>query len=374
MSLSEDQRCELDSAAAEVPATPTPPRRGRGAVGNPPNRYDSERLEDFDDGWGDEDGPAALPTVVTSERVRTIVTSNQSPDIPFDRSINPYKGCEHGCIYCFARPSHAYLGLSPGLDFETRLFAKHNAATVLRATLRRKGYQPEVLALGANTDPYQPIEKKLRITRQLLEVLRDHKHPVVVVTKSQRVTADLDILAELARENLVRVYFSITTLDRGLARVMEPRAALPQRRLAAMRTLVEAGVPCGVMASPMIPGLNDADLEGILEAAADAGADCAGYLLVRLPLELKELFEQWLDVHYPDRKSKVLRLIRSTRGGKLYESGWGTRMRGRGPYADFLKQRFQIAVRRFGLATNGSSLALDRFTLPPQRGDQLGLL
>ncbi len=351
-------------------------RKGRGAVGNSEGRFETRRIRPEDYGWAsgdEEDAPPRLPTTVTPEKTRTILSRNDSPDIPFDRSINPYKGCEHGCVYCFARPTHSYLGLSPGLDFETKIFSKPEAARLLREELRHPGYRCEVIALGANTDPYQPAERDLKITRAVLEVLWEHRHPVGVVTKSSLVLRDLDLLASMARENLAAVFVSITTLDRDLARTMEPRAAAPHRRLETIRALREAGVPIGVLASPMIPGLNDKELEGILEAAAGAGAQTAGYILLRLPHEVKEIFSEWLATHYPLKAEHVLSLVRQTHGGKLYESEFGTRMKGSGPYAEILKRRFETASRRLGLLKRDINLDVTRFRVPPRAGDQPGL-
>ncbi|MGH9749020.1 MAG: PA0069 family radical SAM protein, partial [Candidatus Polarisedimenticolia bacterium] len=320
----------------------TPPRRGRGAVDNPAGRFEKRRVAPPEEIWWDEDEgpPAAVPTTVTPETTRTILARNDSPDIGFDRSINPYKGCEHGCVYCFARPTHSYLGLSPGLDFETKIFSKPEAAALLRGELSRPGYRCAVIALGANTDPYQPAERRLRITRSILEVLLEFRHPVGIVTKSSLVLRDLDLLVAFAALRLASVYVSITTLDADLARRMEPRAASPARRLRTIQALARAGVPAGVLASPMIPGLNDPELERILEEAAAAGARSAGYILLRLPHEVKEIFTGWLEARYPLRAAKVLALIRETRGGNLYDPAFGERMRGSGPYADLLARRF----------------------------------
>ncbi|HEY3174319.1 MAG TPA: PA0069 family radical SAM protein [Candidatus Polarisedimenticolia bacterium] len=341
-------------------------RKGRGAVGNPTGRFERFQVE-RDPG---EDPPAPLRTIVTPEVTRTIITRNDSPDIPFDRSINPYKGCEHGCIYCFARPTHAYLGLSPGLDFETRIFSKPDAAARLREELRRPGYRCEVMALGSNTDPYQPAERKLRITRGVLETLAEHDHPVGIVTKSTLVLRDLDILVPMAARNLVRVMLSVTTLRLDLARRMEPRAAPPRQRIETIRALTEAKVPAGVLVSPVIPGLTDGEMERILEAAAAAGAGTAGWILLRLPLEVKELFEAWLGEHEPLRAAHVLNLVRATREGKLNQPEFGRRMRGTGPYAELLRRRFQIACRRLGLDQEGPQLDTTRFRVPPRPGDQ----
>lgn len=351
-------------------------RKGRGAVGNPEGRFETRWLAPGDYGWAtgdEEDTPPRLPTTVTPEKTRTILSRNDSPDISFDRSINPYKGCEHGCVYCFARPTHSYLGLSPGLDFETKIFFKPDAARLLREELRRPGYRCEVIALGANTDPYQPADRDLKITRSILEVLQEHRHPVGIVTKGSLVLRDLDILASMAAQRLATVMISITTLDRGLARRMEPRAASPERRLQTLRALTEAGVPAGVLSSPMIPGLNDAELERILEAAAKSGARSAGYVILRLPHELQSIFGEWLEAHYPLRAAHVLNLVRETRGGKLYDSEFGERMKGTGPYADLLRRRFETACRRFGLSRTRLDLDTTQFRVPPRSGDQPGL-
>ncbi|WP_119677358.1 PA0069 family radical SAM protein [Indioceanicola profundi] len=351
--------------------------KGRGAVSNRTGRFEREVRQRTDDGWSRpevlaEETPP-LRTTLADDATRTIIARNDSPDIPFDRSINPYRGCEHGCVYCFARPTHAFLGLSPGLDFETRLFRKPDAAKLLAAELRRKGYEPRPIALGANTDPYQPVEREQRITREVLEVLRDFRHPVGIVTKSHLVTRDIDILAEMAADGLAMVSTSITTLDRDLARTMEPRAGTPQRRLDAIRALSSAGIPTAVLASPMAPGLNDHEMESILEAAAEAGATYASYILLRLPLEISGLFEEWLHAHAPNRAARVLKLIREMRDGQLYQAGFGTRMRGTGPYADLLSRRFKLACRRLGLNDRRWDLDCGKFRPPPAPGDQLGL-
>lgn len=347
--------------------------KGRGAVSNRSGRYEHEARVGFDDGWGSLDQPAPpLSTSITPEPVTRILSRNDSPDIPFDRSLNPYKGCEHGCIYCFARPTHAYLGLSPGLDFESRIFSKPDAPRVLRETLGKPSYRCNVIAVGANTDPYQPAERECGITRAVLEVLREHEHPVSVVTKSNLVLRDLDILADMASRNLASVHLSITTLDRGLARRMEPRAPTPQRRLDALAALADAGVPVSVLVSPVIPALNDADMERVMEAAARAGARAANYILVRLPLEIKDLFAEWLAAHYPDRAERVQKLIRDTRDGKLYDAAFGARMRGTGAYASLLARRFEVAARRLGLDRRIPPLDCTRFRRPG-RGGQLAL-
>jgi DNA repair photolyase len=305
---------------------------------------------------------------------RTIITRNNSPDISFSQSINPYKGCEHGCIYCFARPTHAYLGLSPGADFESKLFAKPNAAELLARELSAPNYVPKVIAMGTNTDPYQPTEKRMRITRSILEVLREFNHPVGIVTKSALILRDLDILAPMAAEGLAKVAVSVTTLDRKLARTMEPRAATPPKRLETIRALVEAGIPTNVMFAPVIPALNDEELENVLTAAKEAGALSAGYVLLRLPLEIKDLFREWLEESFPDRAKHVMSLVRQMRGGKDYDSNWHTRMRGTGPYAALIARRFHIAVKRIGLNRESHPLVLNKFKRPPQLGEQLALL
>ena len=332
---------------------PAPPVKGRGATFNPANRFRADRREGCDDGWpqapDDEDAPAPIRTVVTIQRARSILSHNDSPDIPFTQSVNPYQGCEHGCIYCYARPTHAYLDLSPGVDFETRLYAKPDAARLLRAELAKPGYRCDPIALGTNTDPYQPIEREWKITRSVLEVLAEHEHPFTIVTKSALVERDIDIIAPMAAKRMARVYLSVTTLDRELARRMEPRAAAPHRRLQALRTLADAGIPVGVMVAPIIPQLTDRDLEAILEAAASSGAKSAGWTLLRLPLEVAPLFREWLDAHYPLRAGHVMSLVRQMRGGRDYDSTFGTRMRGSGEFADLIARRFAIACRRLGL-------------------------
>ena len=357
-------------------APPASARKGRGAISNPDGRYEPLSRERIEDGWWRDDDLPPLATTVTNETCRSVISRNTSPDVPFDRSINPYRGCEHGCVYCFARPTHAYLGLSPGLDFETKLFAKPEAPRLLAAELSKPGYQPRPIMLGANTDPYQPIERKRRITRGILEVLAEFRHPVAIATKSALVVRDLDILAPMAERRLVSVGLSITSLDPHLARVMEPRASTPSRRLAAVRALSEAGVPVAVMTAPLIPFVNDHELERILEAAAGAGASGASYVLLRLPLELKELFGGWLEAHFPDRAARVLGRMRDCRDGQLYVADWGTRMQGTGEYSKLLAQRFALACRRLGL-NRGSpaarSLDCSQFRAPPKAGDQMSL-
>jgi DNA repair photolyase len=349
-------------------------RKGRGAVSNQVGRFERFAREAIDDGWGslDEELPA-LETEISADASRTVIAWNDSPDLGFDRSINPYRGCEHGCAYCYARPTHAFLGLSPGQDFESRLTAKHDAAAILEQELAKPGYRCRPIALGTNTDPYQPIEKRLRITRALLEVLAAHEHPLTITTKSALITRDLDLLTKLAEKRLVKVALSITTLDRALARRLEPRAATPERRLQALAQLAEAGIPCAVMVAPVIPALTDAEMEQILEAAAKAGARGAGYIVLRLPLEIKDLFREWLHQHAPGREKHVFSLIRSLHGGALYESAFGLRQTGKGPYADLLARRFALACERFALNEDKRPLDDTRFKRPLQRGAQLAL-
>jgi len=349
--------------------------RGRGATRSPAARYESTRSEPVDDGWHQEEALPPLRTRVTEERPRRVISRNDSPDVPFELSINPYRGCEHGCVYCFARPSHAYMGLSPGLDFETELFAKTGAAERLREELARPGHVPSPIALGINTDAYQPVERRLRITRDLLEVLAEARHPVTIVTKSALIERDLDLLAPMARAGLAQVAVSITTLDRELARRLEPRAAAPQRRLETMRHLSEAGVPVTLLMAPLIPVLTDGEVEGLLAAAAEAGAVAAGYVLLRLPLEVADLFEDWLRTHVPLKAKHVLSRIRDTRGGQLYDARFGRRMVGEGAYAELLRQRFRLARRRAGLAGRMPELDLSQFVPPrvPTKDGQLDL-
>ena len=349
-------------------------RKGRGAVTNRPGRFEAHGREAFDDGWQTID--EALPRLHTTFRAdssRTIIAHNTSPDLGFDRSINPYRGCEHGCVYCFARPTHAFLGLSPGQDFESRIFTKPEAPKLLREVLGKKSYQPRLIAMGTNTDPYQPVERRLEITRSVLEVLWEHRHPVGIVTKSDLVTRDLDVLGAMAAEGLAFVALSVTTLDRGLAQKLEPRAATPAKRLAAIEALAQAGVPAGVMVAPVIPALTDPEMEAILEAASTAGASEAGYILLRMPLEIKELFEEWLRAHAPNKAERVLALMRETRDGALYRSGFHTRMVGTGTYAELLSKRFALATKRLGLARRGRRLDVSQFRVPPRAGDQLDL-
>jgi DNA repair photolyase len=356
------------------PARSGPPPRGRGARSNRSGRFEALQREAFDDGWGaDADAPAQLPTTVQPMRSRTIIARNTSPDVGFDRSINPYRGCSHGCIYCYARPAHAYLGLSPGLDFETKLFFKPEAGRLLAAELTRSSYRPGVIHIGGDTDPYQPDEKRLRVTREVLETLQRFRHPFSIITKSALILRDLNVLGEMGRAGLARAAVSITTLDRQLARSMEPRAATPERRLEALARLAAAGVPTVVMFAPVIPGLNDHELEAVLQRAAAAGAAGAGYVALRLPLEIRELFEEWLATDHPDRAHRVMSLVRQMRGGAAYQSEFGKRMTGEGPVADALRQRFTLARRRFGLDRPLSPLDLSQFRRPAPPSDQLQL-
>lgn len=353
--------------------TPVDRRRGRGALSNASGRFEPDARVSFDDGWRLAEETEPLKTTVREDAARSIITRNDSPDISFDRSINPYRGCEHGCIYCYARPSHCYLGHSAGLDFETQLYAKPNAAALLEKELAAPGYVPATLALGTNTDPYQPIEREHRITRSVLEVLERTGHPVGIVTKSALVVRDIDILQRMAERGLAKVALSVTTLDRHLARRMEPRASTPSRRLDAIRQLSEAGIPTAVMVAPVIPSLNDHEIEVILAAAKTAGAKQAGYVMLRLPLELKELFREWLATEVPDRAKRVLHLLQSMHGGKDYVAQFGTRGRGRGAYAEQVAQRFRLASKRLGLNDGRQPLRTDLFTPPVLAGAQLRL-
>ena len=363
-----------------------PAFRGRGAGFNPPNRFETIRRDPFFDGWepeaapytprdmgGESPPPATVPTTVTVDATRTVIARNDSPDVGFDRSINPYRGCEHGCVYCYARPTHAWLGLSPGVDFETRLFAKPDAAALLRQELARPSYRCEPIAMGTNTDPYQPVERERRITRAILKVLSDCNHPVTIVTKSALIERDIDFLAPMAEKGLCTAALSVTTLERTVARSMEPRASAPARRLAAIRSLAEAGIPVRVMVAPVVPGITDHEMEDILEAARDAGASLASYIVLRLPGEVKDLFCDWLDAHYPARRNKVLNTIRSLREGKLNTAEWGERMVGKGAFGKALDLRFALAVRRLGLKREGRALRTDLFAKPARDGRQMTL-
>ena len=358
---------------ADPARSPRQAPKGRGTGSNPANRFESTRSNPFDDGWPGAAEEAPPPrTTLAPEAARSALNYNDSPDLGFDRSLNPYRGCEHGCIYCFARPSHAWLGLSPGLDFETRLSFKPDMPDILARELSRPGYVPRAVVLGANTDAYQPIERETGLTRRVLEVLERFRHPVSIVTKGAGVLRDADILARMAKLDLVRVCVSLTTLDPGLSRAMEPRAASPRRRLQAMRELAAQGIPVAVLAAPMIPALNDHEMEAILEGAAGAGARSAGWVLLRLPHELRELFTEWLERHRPERAARVLALIRQTRGGKLYDADFAQRQSGTGPYAALLARRFELACTRLGLARRSAewgrlnTAAFDPGALDPQ--------
>jgi DNA repair photolyase len=365
---------DSDRLTAELGGIAAGRRHGRGAQTNRSGRYEPIAYEPADDGWESLAELEALTTDVREVPARRIITRNESPDIGFDRSINPYRGCEHGCIYCFARPTHAFLGLSPGLDFETKLFAKTNAAQALERELAEPGYRVRTIAIGTNTDPYQPIERRYRIMRRILEVLSAANHPVGIVTKSALVFRDLDLLTSMAERGLVKVALSVTTLDRKLARAMEPRASTPDKRLETLGRLVEAGVPASVMVAPVIPGLTDMEMERILERAAAVGVRQAGYVLLRLPLEIGDLFTEWLRANCPDRANRVLSLMRSARGGKLYEAKWGERMVGDGPYAWMIGRRFELASNRLEFNADSVALRTDLFTPPARPGQQLALL
>jgi DNA repair photolyase len=348
--------------------------KGRGARTNAAGRYEANAVEAFDDGWTAEDAsPPPLRTTLTAERARVLITKNTSPDVGFDRSINPYKGCEHGCIYCYARPSHAWMGLSPGLDFESRIFFKPEAARLLEQELSARRYVCKRIHIGGNTDPYQPVEHEQRITRGILEVMQRFNQPFSIITKSGLITRDLDILGPMGREKLATAFVSITTLDRGLARAMEPRASTPARRLEAIRALADAGVPVGVGVAPVIPGLNDHEMESILEAAAKAGATTAMYVTLRLPLEIKDLFREWLADARPDRAARVMSLIRQTRGGRDYDADWAQRMKGTGPVAELIATRFKAAVKRYGLEGERHVLDVSRFCVPRDARAQMEL-
>jgi DNA repair photolyase len=349
--------------------------KGRGALSNPAGRFERQTLEAVDDGWYVEEQPDSIATTLEPDRARGIITTNNSPDIPFEYSINPYRGCEHGCLYCYARPSHAYMGLSAGIDFETRLFYKADAAKVLEAELARPGYVCKPITVGANTDPYQPVERQMLVTRSVLEVLARTRHPVSIISKSALVLRDLDLLTDLARDDLVSVAISITTLSAETKRSLEPRAASPQARLRAVRELNAAGIPTGVMVAPVIPAITDHEMEAILEAATDAGARWAGYVLVRLPYEIKDLFRDWLTEHFPDRAAHVMSLIRDMRGGRDNDPRFGTRMRGTGPIAELLRNRFKIACKRLNLNSGSREIPQHThlFRPPIVEGSQLDL-
>ena len=348
-------------------------RRGRGAQSNASGRYEPLARVAFDDGWQSLDDLPPFSTSVSVDASRKVITRNESPDIGFDRSINPYRGCEHGCIYCFARPTHAYLGLSPGLDFESKLFVKPDAPALLERELSAPNYSPRTIAIGTNTDPYQPIERRYEIMRQILEVLEQAGHPVGIVTKSALVVRDIEILARMAKRNLVKVAISVTTLDPKLARVMEPRAPTPARRIEALRQLSAAGVPTAVMVAPIVPAINDAEIERILDAAAAVGVSGAGYVMLRLPLEVRDLFREWLMANYPDRYRHVFKLVREMRGGKDYDSTWGQRMKGSGPYAWMIGRRFEVACEKLGLNEERVKLTTEHFRPPRPSAVQLDL-
>jgi len=349
------------------------PLKGRGALSNPTGRFERHQRAPVDDGWYQDEVPDFVPTSIEPDSARSVITRNDSPDIPFEQSINPYRGCGCGCSYCYARPSHSYVGLSPGLDFETRLFYKKDGGRLLEEELAKPGYVCKPITLGANTDPYQPIERRMRVTRDILEVLARCRHPVTIITKSVLVLRDLDLLADLARDGLAGVAVSITTLDVELKRVMEPQAASPHARLEAVNRLTVAGVPTGVMVAPVIPALTDHEMEGILEAAAGAGARWAGYVLLRLPHEVKDLFREWLAAHYPDRADHVMSVVRQMRGGRDYDSSFGTRMRGTGAFAELLRSRFQVACRRLKLGTGRHQPPNTALFRPPGSSPQLTL-
>ena len=348
--------------------------RGRASAVNPSGRYEALSRTVFDDGWNSFEDLPPFKTEVQTEHARKIITRIDSPDISFDRSVNPYRGCEHGCVYCFARPTHAYMGLSAGIDFEAKLFAKPDAAKLLEKEITRPGYQVKSIAIGTNTDPYQPIEREWQLMRAILEVLDRHNHPVGIVTKSHLVTRDADILARMAQRGLAKVALSVTTMDRRLARTMEPRASTPSKRLEAIRILTDQGIPTSAMVAPIIPGLNDHEIEKILDAVAGMGAREVGYVLLRLPLEVAPVFKEWLLRHYPERYRHVLSLIRSMRGGKDYDAEWGKRMRGTGPYAWQIARRFEMASKRLGLNERRLKLRTDLFVTPKPESEQLSLL
>jgi DNA repair photolyase len=348
-------------------------RHGRGAQTNATGRFEPKVAIAFDDGWQSIEDLPPFRTEVAIDAARKVITRNTSPDIPFDRSINPYRGCEHGCVYCFARPTHAYLGLSPGLDFESKLYMKPDAPELLERELSARTYTPRTIAIGTNTDPYQPIERRYQIMRRILEVLERAGHPVGIVTKSNLVTRDIDILSRMASRKLVRVGISVTTLDPKLARVMEPRAPTPPRRLEALRELAAAGIPTTVMVAPIIPAINDAEIERILDAAAACGVEAAGYVLLRLPLEVRDLFREWLQANFPDRERHVFALIRQTRGGKDYDATFGKRMTGGGPYAWMIRKRFETACARLGLNVHKTPLTTEHFAPPRRASEQLSL-
>lgn len=350
-----------------------PPRsqKGRGAVSNVDGRFERHVHQAVDDGWINQlldDEPPRIKTTLGIDGARSVITRNQSPDVPFDRSINPYRGCEHGCIYCFARPTHAYLGLSPGLDFETRLFWKPDAASLLRKQLSSKSYCPAPIVIGTSTDPYQPVDREKKLTRSIIEVLSDCQHPFSIITKSALVTRDIDLIAPMAAQNRASVAISVTSLDHRLSNLLEPRASAPHRRLEAVRKLADAGIPVTVLCAPMIPGLNDMEIENIVAACKQAGAQSVAHIVLRLPLEIADLFEEWLESHYPDRKARIMSLIRQMRGGERYQSEFGTRMRGTGPVADLIARRFDAARRKHNLINRSLDLDCSGFKRPSANG------
>lgn len=346
--------------------------KGRGAGNNAVTRFTEYAREALDDGWHpDERIPVRTEFLI--DESRTIISHNNSPDVPFTSSINPYKGCEHGCSYCFARPTHAYLDLSPGLDFESKIFTKPRAAELLRRALGKRSYRPQVIALGANTDAYQPVERRLRITREIIQVLHDYRHPVAIITKSSLIERDIDLLGPMAEANLVKVFVSVTTLDRELSRRLEPRAAAPQRRLQTIERLARAGIPTGVLMAPIIPVLNDHEIESLLSRCTEAGAGSASYVILRLPHEIKNLFQEWLLEHYPLKAEHVMNRVRDLRGGRAYRAEYGERMRGTGQYADLIAHRFALACRKAGLNRRTLDLDCTQFRVPIKSGDQLGL-
>lgn len=348
--------------------------KGRGTANTIDARYLATTRENIEDGWDSDEPPAAVKTTVTIEKPKTIISRNQSPDIPFEASINPYRGCEHGCIYCYARPSHAYMDLSPGIDFETRLFAKPDAADLLKKEISKKDYRCTPIALGSNTDPYQPIEREYRITRQVIEILHEYEHPMTIVTKSWRVERDIDLLSKMAERNLVQVFVSITTLNNELARKMEPRTTAPERRIETLEKLHDAGIPTGVMFAPVIPALNDTEMENVLARAAEAGVINAGYIMLRLPHEVKILFREWLKTHYPLKADHVMNMVIDIRGGRENDPNFNSRMHGNGVYAEIIQQRFNKTCQKFGLNTRKVKLDTSRFVPPPVKQSlQLGL-
>lgn len=360
-----------DPAQQDAAILPNRAQKGRGAVSNTDGRFERLHHQAIDDGWINQlldDEPARIKTTLGIDGARSVITKNQSPDVPFDRSINPYRGCEHGCVYCFARPTHAYLGLSPGLDFETKLFWKPEAASLLRKQLSSKSYHPEPIVIGTSTDPYQPVDREKKLTRSIIEVLADCQHPFSLITKSALVTRDIDLIAPMAAKNRASVAVSVTSLDHRLSNLLEPRASAPHRRLDAIRKLSEAGIPVTVLCAPIIPGLNDMEIEKLVAACKDAGAQSVSHIVLRLPLEIGGLFEEWLEAHYPDRKAKIMSLIRQMRGGEIYQSEFGKRMRGTGPIADLIAHRFNAARKKHNLTGRSLNLDCNGFKRPSADG------